>query len=274
MAAKSVPLERTMGSLSENLQRLAPARVFGGLRRRAALASAVAAACRGFLTFKGRRPARFRLRLADARLFLRDATSSKSYDRHYVLHTAWAARVLSESRPTRHVDVASSLQFVAGISAFVPTLALDIRPAELHLSGLQYRRGSLTALPFESESLESVSCMHVLEHVGLGRYGDPLDYDGDLKAFAELARVVAPGGQLLVVVPICGEPRIEFNAHRVYGFRQVMAMASSSGLELVEFALIPDDGSEETLIRHASPHLADLQRYGCGCFLLRRGKGS
>lgn len=261
-----------MGSLAENLQRLAPARVMGGLRRRAALAGAAAAACRGLLAFRGRRPARFLVRLADARLFLRDATASKSYDRHYVLHTAWAARVLSESRPSRHVDVASSLYFVAGISAFVPTMALDIRPAELRLSGLRCRSGSLTALPFESESLESVSCMHVLEHVGLGRYGDPLDYDGDLKAFAELARVVAPGGQLLVVVPVCGEPRIEFNAHRIYGFRQFMAMASSSGLELVEFALIPDDGSQETLIRHASPHLADLQRYGCGCFHLKRVK--
>lgn len=263
-----------MGSLADNLQRLTPARVLSGLRRRAALVGTAAAACRGFLNFRGHRPARFRVRLSDTRLFLRDATSSKSYDRHYVLHTAWAARVLSESRPTRHVDVASSLQFVTTVSAFVPTLALDIRPAELCLSGLQYRRGSLTALPFESESLESVSCMHVLEHVGLGRYGDPLDYDGDLKELAELARVVAPGGQLLIVVPVCGEPRIEFNAHRIYGFRQFMSMASSSGLELVEFALIPDDGSEQTLIRHASPHLADLQRYGCGCFLLRRGKGS
>ena len=274
MIAESVLVLYTMNSLSQNLQRLTPARLFGGLRRRAALVNAFTAASRGFLAFRGHRPARFRLRMGDVRLYLRDATSSKSYDRHYVLHTAWAARVLSESRPTRHVDVASSLQFVAGVSAFVPTLALDIRPAELGLSGLQYQRGSLTALPFESESLESVSCMHVLEHVGLGRYGDPLDYDGDLKAFAELARVIAPGGQLIVVVPICGEPRIEFNAHRIYSFGQVMAMALASGLQLVEFALIPDDGSEETLIRHASPKLADLQRYGCGCFLLRRGQPS
>lgn len=263
-----------MGSLAENFQRLAPPRVLRGLRRRAALAGAAVAACRAFRLFSSEIPARFRVRLADVRLFLRDATSTKSYDRHYVLHTAWAARVLSESRPTLHVDVASSLQFVATVSAFVPVLAIDIRPADLKLLGLKYLRGSLSALPFETASLESVSCMHVLEHVGLGRYGDPLDYNGDLKAFSELARVIAPGGQLLLVVPICGEPRIEFNAHRVYGFQQIMSMAVSSGLELVEFALIPDDGSAETLIRHASPHLAAHQHYGCGCFLMRRGRGS
>jgi hypothetical protein len=70
-----------------------------------------------------------------------------------------------------------------------------------------------------------------------------------------------------------GEPRIEFNAHRVYSFRQFVAMSQAVGLELREFALIPDDGSEETLIRHASEAIADRQRYGCGCFLLGRGSG-
>jgi SAM-dependent methyltransferase len=233
----------------------------------------LAVAARAFLAFRRHHPRRFVIKARDLRLFLRDATIQTGYDRHYVLHIAWAARVLQELRPTSHVDVASSMYFVATVSAFVPVTALDIRPAAIELSGLEYRRGSLHALPFKSGSIESVSCMHVLEHVGLGRYGDPLDYDGDLKALAELARVVAPGGHLLIAVPMSGEPRIEFNAHRVYSFRQFVAMSQAVGLELREFALIPDDGSEETLIRHASEAIADRQRYGCGCFLLGRGSG-
>jgi hypothetical protein len=106
--------------------------------------------------------------------------------------------------------------------------------------------------------------MHVVEHVGLGRYGDSLDYEGDLKAVAELARVVSSGGQLLLVVPVGGEARIQFNAHRIYTYRQVVDMLPSFSLH--EFALIPDDGAEDGLIRHAAPELADRQRYGCGCF--------
>ncbi len=119
-------------------------------------------------------------------------------------------------------------------------------------------------LPFANNSVESLSCMHVVEHVGLGRYGDPLDYDGDIKSARELARVVAPGGSLLFVVPIGGQARIQFNAHRIYTYEQVLALFPD--MDLVEFSLIPDDGIKEGLIRHADPQLVSKQRYGCGCF--------
>jgi len=207
---------------------------------------------------------RFSAEWKDRWLHLRDATSTTAFDRHYVFHTAWAARVVAQIKPRQHVDVASSLYFVSSISAFVPTKFIDFRPANLGLSGLTSDAGTLMNLPFEGNSVESLSCMHVVEHVGLGRYGDPFDYDGDLKAIAELIRVLAVGGHLLFVVPIGGAPRIQFNAHRIYTFEQVIEMAV--GLELQEFALIPDDGSPEGLVRHAEPHQASLQRYGCGCF--------
>lgn len=207
---------------------------------------------------------RFSVLWKDRWLHLRDATSTTAFDRHYVFHTAWAARVVAQINPRRHVDVASSLYFVSAISAFVPTKFIDFRPAELGLSGLSSSAGTLLNLPFDSNSVESLSCMHVVEHVGLGRYGDPFDYDGDLKAIAELIRVLSPGGHLLFVVPIGGTPRIQFNAHRIYSYQQVLDMAK--GLTLEEFALIPDDGSSEGLIRHADPTQAALQRYGCGCF--------
>jgi hypothetical protein len=110
--------------------------------------------------------------------------------------------------------------------------------------------------------------MHVVEHVGLGRYGDPLDYDGDLRAVAELQRVLKAGGQLLFVVPLGGESRIQFNAHRIYTYRQILGMFAE--LKLVEFTLIPDDGSVLGLVRHASEELANAQRYGCGCFWFQK----
>jgi hypothetical protein len=207
---------------------------------------------------------RFTADWTDTWLYLRDATATTSFDKHYVFHTAWAARVLAENQPRHHVDVASSLYFVSSISAFVPTTFVDFRPAALGLSGLNSQAGSLMKLPFESNSLESLSCMHVIEHVGLGRYGDPFDYDGDLQALAELTRVLAPGGHLLLVLPIGGKSRIEFNAHRIYTYPQVLGMAQ--GLLLKEFALIADEGQAEGLVRHADPALAALQRYGCGCF--------
>ena len=211
---------------------------------------------------------RFSLRWKDRWLCWGDATSQTSFDRHYVFHTAWACRVLAESKPAIHVDVSSSLYFVSNASAFVPMEFYDYRPAQLGLDGLRCEQGDLTRLHFPDNSVASLSCMHVIEHVGLARYGDPLDYDGDLKAVAEVRRVIAPGGQLLFVVPIGGQARIQFNAHRIYTYRQVLGMFPD--FALVEFALIPDDGSPLGLVRHAAEDLSNLQRYGCGCFWLRK----
>jgi hypothetical protein len=110
--------------------------------------------------------------------------------------------------------------------------------------------------------------MHVVEHIGLGRYGDTLDPQGDLKAIAELKRVLAVGGHLLFVVPIGFRPRIMFNAHRIYTYDQILSYFSD--LELMQFALIPDSSTLGGLVLNANKDLADRQIYGCGCFWFRK----
>lgn len=206
---------------------------------------------------------RFHPRWSDRRPFLADWTAATEFDRHYVYHPAWAARVLAATRPSEHVDISSTLHFVSILSAFVPVRFYDFRPADLQLEGLKCDRADLLALPFPDNSVASLSCMHVIEHVGLGRYGDPLDPDGDLKGMRELARVVAPGGDLLFVVPV-GRSRLCFNGHRVYSYDQILA--SFPGLELKEFVLIPEAAERGGLILQASREIADREAYGCGCF--------
>lgn len=194
-----------------------------------------------------------------------DATGSTTFDAHYVYHTAWAARILAETRPERHVDIGSCLRFVTLASAFVPLDFYDFRPAHLNLSGLESQHANVTALPFTTDSIHSLSCMHVVEHIGLERYGDPFDPQGDLKAMAELERVLAPGGQFLFVVPIGGTARIQYNAHRIYRFDQITSYFKNLALE--QFALVTDKGE---FIENAQQETADKQRYGCGCFLLKK----
>jgi SAM-dependent methyltransferase len=201
---------------------------------------------------------------SDAMVMLDDASESTGFDRHYVFHTAWAARVLARTRPRRHVDIGSSLFFVTSVSAFVPVEFVDIRPARLGLSGLASRAGTLAALPYPDRSVASLSCMHVLEHVGLGRYGDPVDYDGDLRAAAELMRVLAPGGRLLMVVPLGGVARIQFNAHRIYTHAQLVGMFDE--LQLDAFALIPESAANGDLVADPPAAMVARERYGCGCF--------
>ncbi len=163
---------------------------------------------------------------------LDDRSTETPFDPHYTYHPAWAARILARTRPAKHVDISSILCFGTIVSAFVPVEFYDFRPAPLRLDNFTSASADLTRLGFPDNSVVSLSSMHVIEHVGLGRYGEPLDPDGDLKAIRELCRVLAPGGNLMVAVPV-GRARIQFNAHRVYDdaeFRSYFA-----GLELIEF---------------------------------------
>lgn len=222
---------------------------------------------RRFQKLSGKGDERFALRWEDRYPCLEDQTPNTEFDRHYIYHPAWAARVLAKTRPEVHFDISSSLHFCSIVSAFIPVRFYDYRPANLQLSNLTSEAADLHALPFRDESIASLSCMHVVEHVGLGRYGDPLDPAGDLKAMKELGRVLARGGSLLFVVPI-GKPKVMFNAHRIYSYELVRQAFAELALE--EFALIPDSAQDGGLIYDAKREMADAQTYGCGCFWFKK----
>jgi SAM-dependent methyltransferase len=193
---------------------------------------------------------------------LTDKTATTEFSRHYVYHTGWAARILASTRPECHVDISSSLYFASIASAFVKMEHYDYRPPNLCLDNLEVRAGDLLKLPFADETIVSLSCMHVLEHIGLGRYGDPLNSIGDVLAAKELSRVLSPSGILLFVTPV-GKPRTCFNAHRIYSYDQVCRLFPD--LEVEEFRLLPDDPAGGGLAAASSGVVAQ-QDYGCGCF--------
>lgn len=209
------------------------------------------------------RDSRFSLPLKNLMPILIDKTSTTQFEPHYVYHPAWAARIVAKTNPVKHIDISSILQFSTIVSAFVPVEFYDYRPAKLGLSGYKSEHGDLTNLHFPSDSIESLSCMHTIEHIGLGRYGDPIDVFGDIKAAAELARVLKPGGSFIFVTPV-GKPKIEFNAHRIYSYEQVLSLFPT--LKLVEFSLVPDNYRTEGFIENADPAIVKEQDWGCGCF--------
>lgn len=191
---------------------------------------------------------------------LGENTIFTEFDAHYFYHPAWAFRKLLEINPQIHYDISSILYFSGMVSAILPVKYYDFRPAKIKLSNLISDKADLLCLPFKDNSIDSLSCMHTLEHIGLGRYGDPINPSGDLKAISELKRVMKEGGNLLLVVPV-GKAKIFFNAHRVYTFKQINEFFS--GFEIKEFSLVTDDKS---FIVNATESQSDLQEYGCGCF--------
>ena len=204
------------------------------------------------------------LRIRDTFPKVGDRMLSTPFDTHYLYQDTWAAQRIAEVRPGRHVDVGSRVEFACFSTAICPVEFVDIRPLEAEIEGLTSTAGSVLELPFDTHSLDSVSCLHVVEHVGLGRYGDPLDPLGTIKAVAELARVVAPGGRLLLSTPV-GRERVCFNAHRVSNPFKIPEICAE--LELVEFAGVDDSGKFAR--RRSLSELAD-QSYACGMYDLRR----
>lgn len=207
-----------------------------------------------------------KLRLSDVFPQLFDSAKGHSFDDHYIYHTSWAARVVKKISPKKHIDISSSLYFSGIISAFLPVEFHDYRPANLVLKNLSVKTNDLTSLNFPDKSIASLSCMHTLEHIGLGRYGDPIDSAGDKKAMKELRRVVKKGGSLIIVVPV-GRPRVMFNAHRIYSYQQIISEFKS--MKLQEFSLLPDDSSSG-IVENANPKLVSHQDYGCGMFWFKQ----
>jgi hypothetical protein len=214
--------------------------------------------------FRKQNDKRFSVDWKNAYPCLNDKLSTTPFDQHYTYHPAWAARILAETKPSLHVDFSSILSFSSIVSAFIPIKFYDYRPAELNLTGWEGHFGDLCKLDIADGTFESVSCMHTVEHIGLGRYGDALDPQGDTKAVNELKRITKPGGDILFVTPV-GKQRIEFNAHRIYGYDLILEMFS--GCQLQSFSLIPDAGG---IINDADPALVAQQQYGCGCFWFKK----
>lgn len=217
-----------------------------------------------FRQFKSRGNQRFEVAFKDIYPCITDKLRTTPFDHHYIYHPAWAARILSKTKPEYHVDFSSILYFGTIVSAFIPVKFYDYRPADIQLSGWQGGFADLCKLDLPDNSFPSVSCMHTVEHIGLGRYGDPLDPAGDIRAIDELIRITAPGGDILFVTPV-GRERIEFNAHRIYAYQSVVDLFHNC--QLKEFALIPDAGG---LLENADPSLVAQQEYGCGCFWFKK----
>jgi SAM-dependent methyltransferase len=189
---------------------------------------------------------------------------------HYFHQDLLVAQWLFHDKPQTHVDVGSRIDgFVAHVAAFREIEVFDIRPLDANIRNIRFRQADFTAEDFPwSEHCDSASCLHALEHFGLGRYGDPLDYYGYRSGWNNLRRLLKPGGRLYFSVPI-GPQRIEFNGHRVFAVPYLVSMIEEI-YTIERFAYV---NQADRLILDADPRSPDAARsfdcqFGCGIFSL------
>ena len=197
---------------------------------------------------------------------LNDRQSSTGIDTHYFHQAIWAFRLIKNSATARHVDIASDVNFVGLLTTITDVLFVDFRPLFLTIPHYQGIGATITRLPFRSDSVESISCLHVIEHVGLGRYGDPLDPKGAEAACSEISRILKPGGHAYISVPI-GRSRVSFNGLRVFSPREVLDLFGT--LHLVEAAMVDVPGNFMTVQDVLSLDIRETQGgldFGLGMF--------
>lgn len=200
-------------------------------------------------------------------------SESGSVRGHYFHQDLLVARRIHGNHPARHVDIGSRVDgFVAHVAAFREMEVIDIRRMDVNIPNVSFIQCDVMGeLPKSLVgAFDSLSCLHALEHFGLGRYGDPVRYDGHVVGFNNMDKLLKQGGKMYLSVPI-GPQRIEYDAHRVFSVRYLLDLVSER-FKVESFSYVNDAGD---LIENAP--LADLNvddnfecTYGCGIFELSK----
>lgn len=184
---------------------------------------------------------------------------------HYFYQDIWALRLLGKHTPEMHYDIGSRFDgFVGQATAICPVTCIDLRPPSFKLPDFYFMQGNILKLPFETGALASLSCLHTIEHIGLGRYGDEINPNGFNQALAELQRVIEPGGLLILSMPI-GKERVEFNAQRV--LNPTNCIEKLDGMDLLEFSIVDE---QNICKRFVNPTDFIDSTYCCGMYLFKK----
>ena len=191
---------------------------------------------------------------------------------HYFHQDLLVASFVNDSNPKRHIDIGSRVDgFVAHVAASRPIEIVDIRP----LGETNHPNISFIQADFMGEDLseigyaDSVSCLHAIEHFGLGRYSDPIKPEGHFRAFQNLLKVLKPGGVLYISFPIGRKNETYFNAHRVFHPKDIFSWPTGEGELLLErFDYVDDHGALHR--QHSLETDIPDVKYGCGIYTFKK----
>lgn len=197
-------------------------------------------------------------------------SESGSLTFHYFYQDLFVAQRIFERKPIRHIDVGSRIDgFVGHVAAFRKIEIFDIRPLDNEITNVTFTQADLMELPDNmKDCCDSISSLHAIEHFGLGRYGDPVDVDGHLKAIDNIHTILSPNGRFYFGTPI-GKQRIEFNAHRVFALKYLIDILKEK-FTIDSFSYIDDSNKLHTNVTLSKEDIAsNYNTYmGCGIFEL------
>jgi SAM-dependent methyltransferase len=191
-------------------------------------------------------------------------------NRHYFYQDLHVARLILKNKPKKHLDIGSRIDgFASHVAVFRDIEIMDIRDLKIKADNIEFRQADLMVLPDDMiDYCDSISSLHVIEHFGLGRYGDPVDYYGHEKAIRNITEILQRGGIFYFSVPI-GPQRIEFNAHRVFSLEYLMELLNED-FTIKSFSYVDDTEkfNEDVELEDDAISSNFGCNFGCGIFEL------
>lgn len=190
------------------------------------------------------------------------------------------ARKIFEASPQKHVDIGSRVDgFVTHVATFREIEVFDIRPLTTVIPGVVFKQADLMSdesiASYVSDSkgyCDSISCLHAIEHFGLGRYGDKIDPDGYVRGIRNIARLLKSGGKCYLSTPI-GRQRVEFNANWIFSPSTIINAAHSNGLIFENLTVVNQEGDHQMVDSPDTLSALEGSDYNLGIFSFKKVVG-
>ena len=191
----------------------------------------------------------------------------------YFLQDLFIARLIFKENPIKHIDIGSRIDgFIAHIASFREIEVLDVRPLKNNIQGIKFTQIDLmnnASLSNLINSYVSLSCLHTIEHFGLGRYGDPINPNGYIDGIKNMSTLLKKGGKFYLSTPI-GKECVEFNANRIFNPIKLLQLLNNSNLRLINLYILSNGDFLEIEINDLVLSKLAEARYNLGIFILEK----
>jgi hypothetical protein len=202
---------------------------------------------------------------------------SGAINSEYFWQDLMVAKWIFESSPIKHVDVGSRIDgFVAHVASYRQVEVIDVRPINSNIPNVLFKQGNMMDLDFLSNEngfgedyCDSLSCLHTIEHFGLGRYGDPIDPEGYVKGIINMASLIKKGGVFYLSTPI-GKERVEFNSNWIFSPNNILKTVTSQGFALEGLYIYNKGGLKMLEIDQIIFNELEQEYYNLGIFIFRK----
>lgn len=139
----------------------------------------------------------------------------------YFIQDVFAAQLVQKLNPVKVVDVGSRIDgYIGHLISFREVELIDIRPISSNIQNLSFLQMDFSAPEaLKKEYTDFISCLHSIEHFGLGRYGDPINLNAVQEALLNFYSILKPEGKFLLSTTF-GKERIQFNKQWIFDFEK------------------------------------------------------